>query len=155
MRAPRLASPPDQNKVPQRRHASASLRSASQQYLVLYDEDCGFCKWSLNKLLAWDRDASIRPVAIQSDEGERLLNTAGVPAAAHLDSWHVVLPDGELRSAGAAAAPLVSELPAGQPLAALFKALPRATDRTYRFVAGHRDWFARRLGIDATCQLRR
>jgi predicted DCC family thiol-disulfide oxidoreductase YuxK len=104
-------------------------------------------------VLAWDRNGTVRPVAIQSDEGQRLL--ASVPETERLDSWHLVGTDGELRSGGRAAAPLVSELPAGRALAAVFRTFPRTTDRAYRFVAGHREWFARRLGIDATCQLRR
>ena len=138
MRGPRLASP---------------LPSPDEQRVVLYDEDCGFCKWSLDKILAWDRRRTLRPVAIQSAEGQRLL--AEVPEDRRLDSFHLVSAGGELRSAGAAAALLVSELPAGRPLAALFRTFPRSTDRAYRFVASHRDWFARRLGIDASCTLRR
>ena len=129
--------------------------SSAGQRLVLYDEDCGFCRWSLDKVLAWDRRSTVRPVAIQSEEGQTLLAAAGVPAAARLDSWHLALPGGELRSGGAAAAPLVGELPAGRPLAAVLRSFPKLTDRAYRFVSGHRDWFARRLGIDASCQLRR
>jgi hypothetical protein len=49
----------------------------------------------------------------------------------------------------------VAELPAGRPLAAMLRRAPKMTDRAYRFVAGHRDWFARRLGIDSSCELRR
>jgi predicted DCC family thiol-disulfide oxidoreductase YuxK len=120
---------------------------------VLYDADCGFCKWSLDKILAWDRRRALRPVAIQSEEGDRLL--AGVPEAKRLESWHLVLPSGEIRSAGAAAAPLVRALPAGRPLALLFERFPRTTDRAYRFVAEHRDRFARILGADPGCTLRR
>ena len=123
------------------------------QQVVLYDEDCGFCKWSLDKILAWDRRRTLRPVAIQSAEGQRLL--AGVPADRRLDSFHLVTREGELRSGGIAAPPLVAELPAGRPLAAVFRTFPKTTDRAYRFVAEHRDWFARRLGIDASCTLRR
>ena len=141
--------------MPQRRHASASLRSASQQWRVLYDEDCGFCKWSLNKILAWDRRGVLRPVAIQSDEGQTLLTAAGVPAAKRLESWHLARAEGDLRSGGAALAPLFGELPGGRPLAAVARAFPATTDRAYRFVAGHRSWFARVLRIDATCQVRR
>ena len=120
---------------------------------VLYDADCGFCKWSLDKILAWDRRRALRPVAIQSDEGDRLL--ASVPEPVRLDSWHLVLPSGEVRSAGAAAAPLARALPAGKPLALLFERFPRTTDRAYRYVAEHRDRFARLVGADATCSLRR
>jgi predicted DCC family thiol-disulfide oxidoreductase YuxK len=121
--------------------------------IVLYDEDCGFCKWSLNRLLAWDRRERLRPLAIQSAEGEELLRD--VPAEERLDSWHLVLPTGEVRSAGAAAAPLVQLLPLGRPLAWLFRAFPGATERVYQWVARNRNRFARLLRVDASCEIRR
>ena len=124
-----------------------------RQRAVLYDDDCGFCKWSLDKILAWDRHRRLRPLAIQSDEGQALL--AGVPESERLDSWHLVLPSGEVRSAGAAAAPLAELLPGGRPLASLFRSFPGLTDRGYRFVADNRNRFARLLRVDASCQLRR
>jgi predicted DCC family thiol-disulfide oxidoreductase YuxK len=120
---------------------------------ILYDENCGFCKWSLDKILAWDRRRRLHPVAIQSDEGQRLL--AGVPEEKRLDSWHLVLPSGEVRSAGAAAAPLAELLPGGKALALLFRTFPRLTERAYGFVARHRASFARIVGADASCTLRR
>jgi predicted DCC family thiol-disulfide oxidoreductase YuxK len=125
----------------------------AQQLPVLYDDDCGFCKWSLDKILAWDRRRRLRPVAIQSDEGQALL--ADVPEPRRLDSWHLVLPSGEIRSAGAAAEPLARMLPGGRALAWLFHTFPGTTERAYRFVADHRDRFARLVGVDASCQLRR
>src|SRR3954471_5073600 len=67
---------------------------------LLYDRDCGFCRWCLGKVLGWDRRRSIRPVAIQSEEGERLL--AGLPEDERVSSWHLVDGDGTVRSAGAA-----------------------------------------------------
>jgi predicted DCC family thiol-disulfide oxidoreductase YuxK len=121
-------------------------------YAVLYDRDCGFCRWSLDKILAWDRRRRLHPVAIQSDEGQRLL--APVPPERRLDSWHLVV-DGEVRSAGAAAPPLFAVLPGGRPLAALLGAFPHATERGYRWVAGHRGMLARVLRIDPTRELRR
>ena len=127
--------------------------SFEPQRAVLYDEDCAFCRWSLDKILAWDRRRRLRPVAIQSEEGQRLL--ADVPESERLDSWHLVLPSGQVRSAGAAAAPLAELLPAGRPLAFLCRTFPGLTDRAYRRVAANRNRFARRLGIDASCQLRR
>jgi len=126
---------------------------SEQQPVVLYDADCAFCKWSLDKVLAWDRRHRLRPVAIQSDEGQSLL--ASVPESERLDSWHLVLPSGEVRSAGAATAPLAELLPAGRPLAFLFRAFPGRTDRAYRWVAANRNRFARWLRIDASCELRR
>ena len=126
---------------------------SSAQLAVLYDEDCGFCRWSLDKVLAWDRRRALRPIAIQSEEGQALL--AGIPKPRRLDSWHLVLPSGEVLSAGAAAAPLARALPAGKPLAFLFERFPQTTERAYRFVAEHRDRFARIVGADAGCSLRR
>jgi predicted DCC family thiol-disulfide oxidoreductase YuxK len=123
-----------------------------EQLAVLYDRDCGFCKWSLDKILAWDRNRRLRPVAIQSEEGQHLL--ADVEPERRLDSWHLV-EDGKVRSAGAAAPGLFEALPGGRPLAAVLRAFPGATERAYRWVAGHRDLMARLLRIDATCQLRR
>lgn len=119
---------------------------------VLYDRDCGFCRWSLDKVLAWDRRRLLRPVAIQSEEGQRLL--APVPAERRLDSWHLVT-DGEIRSAGAAAPPLFAVLPGGRPIAAVLGRFPAATERAYRWVADHRGPLARLLRIDPACELRR
>jgi predicted DCC family thiol-disulfide oxidoreductase YuxK len=93
-------------------------------------------------VLAWDR-GRLRPVEIQSEEGQGLL--APVPEEARLDSWHLVTPGGELRSAGDAAAPLASLLPGGRPLAAFFRRFPGTTERAYRWVAGHRSPIGRRL----------
>ncbi len=119
---------------------------------LLYDSDCGFCKWSLDRILAWDRRRRLRPVAIQSDEGQRLL--AAVPAGRRLDSWHLVA-DGEVRSGGAAAPDLFAALPGGRPLAALLRAFPGLTERAYRWVAAHRELLARLLRVDDSCELRR
>jgi predicted DCC family thiol-disulfide oxidoreductase YuxK len=127
--------------------------SSEPQRVVLYDDDCAFCKWSIDKILAWDRHRRLRPVAIQSDDGQGLL--ASVPESERLDSWHLVLPSGEVRSAGGAAAQLAELLPAGRPLAFLFRTFPGLTDRAYRRVAANRNRIARWLGIDASCELRR
>ena len=127
--------------------------SSEPQRVVFYDDDCAFCKWSLDKILAWDRHRRLRPVAIQSDEGEGLL--ANVPESERLRSWHLMLPSGEVLSASTAAARLAALLPGGRPLAFLFRSFPGLTERAYRRVAANRNRFARWLGIDASCGLRR
>ena len=103
---------------------------------LLYDRDCGFCRWCLGKVLAWDRRRSIRPVAIQSEEADRMLGA--MPETERLASWHLVDREGTVRSAGAAFPGLLRLLPGGAPLAALTSRAPRATDRAYRWVAGNR-----------------
>ena len=135
------------------RGVAVNARGQPEGWRILYDDDCGFCKWSLNKILAWDRRRRLRPAALQSDEGQALL--ADLPDQKQLDSWHLVSPAGEVRSAGAVAAPLADLLPRAGPLAWLFRRLPKTTDRAYRYVADHRDRFARIVGVDATCQVRR
>lgn len=117
------------------------------QTILLYDSDCGFCRWSVNKLLAWDRRRGLRPVALQDEESQELLN--GMPEDERMASWHLVLPDGRVFSAGAAAPPLLRLLPGGSPLAALLATFPGMTERTYRWVTRHRDRLGSLVGEKA------
>ncbi len=104
---------------------------------ILYDEECRFCRAALGLVLAWDGERRLRPVAIQSQEGDRLL--AEIPEYERLLSAHAVLPgDAGLISGGAAGGPLLRLLPGGTPLALLLERTPRATDRSYRWVAENR-----------------
>ena len=119
---------------------------------ILYDRDCGFCRWALAKVLAWDRDHRLRPVPIQSDEGGELL--AGMSEAERMASWHLVTPDGAVRSAGAATGPLTRMLPGGRPAAAVAEAFPKLTERAYLWVADHRSLLARPIGERAAARAR-
>ncbi len=94
-----------------------------QRATVLYDEDCGFCRWALAKLLAWDRRGRVRPEPIQSPEGERLL--AGMPEEERLASWHLATPDGELRSGGGCDRAAAADAAAGRAPGGPRRALPR------------------------------
>ena len=112
--------------------------------VVLYDEDCDFCRWATAKLLAWDRGGRLRAVALQHPEAERLL--PGMDRERRMASWHLMTPDGRVRSAGRAVAPLLRLLPGGAPLAAIADGFPRTTDRLYDWTARHRGGFGARLG---------
>ena len=114
---------------------------------VLYDDDCGFCRWSAEKLRRWDRHGRLRFVAIQSTTGQRLLGD--LDPNERLESWHVVTPDGRRSSAGAALGPVLERLPAGRPLAIVAGAAPPLTDAAYRAVAKRRTAIGRMLGADA------
>jgi predicted DCC family thiol-disulfide oxidoreductase YuxK len=103
---------------------------------VLYDVDCGFCRWAMARVLAWDRRRRLRPVAIQDAEGEALLGR--LDPAARLASWHAAFPDGRLYSAGPALAQIVELLPGGRAPAAAMRGLLPLTGWAYRLVAGHR-----------------
>jgi predicted DCC family thiol-disulfide oxidoreductase YuxK len=115
---------------------------------ILYDADCGFCRWSLAKLLAWDRRRRVRPVAIQSAEGQQLLND--LSEGQRLSSWHLVGPDGRRHSAGAASSPLLRTLSGGAPLAALLERFPSATEGAYAWVAANRGRLGRLIPAGAT-----
>ncbi len=106
------------------------------QLIVIYDGDCGFCKWLLAGLLAWDRGPRLRPLPLGTPDADALL--ADLTPAQRAASWHLVAPDGSRLSGGAALPALLRELPAGAPPAALFAAIPGPTDRGYRWVAAHR-----------------
>jgi predicted DCC family thiol-disulfide oxidoreductase YuxK len=105
-------------------------------WTVLYDADCGFCKWLLSALLRWDREGRLQPVGLQRPEADELLG--GLTPAERMASWHLISPTGERMSGGAAVPPLLALLPAGGPPAALFARFPRLTERGYRWVADHR-----------------
>jgi predicted DCC family thiol-disulfide oxidoreductase YuxK len=118
-----------------------------ERHVVLYDEDCGFCRWSLARLLRWDRAGRLRAAPIQSEEGGKLL--ADLSEQDRLASWHLVTPDGRRYSGGAATGPMARLLPAGAPIALFADSFPRTTDRLYRWVARNRDMLGRRLGAQA------
>jgi predicted DCC family thiol-disulfide oxidoreductase YuxK len=115
-----------------------------RDHAVLYDADCGFCKLSVRGLLALDRDERLRAVAIQSDEGRRLLTE--VPEERRLESGHLVTPGGQVISGGPAAKYVARLLPGGALPARVLHRFPGATDATYRWVARNRGTFGR-LGL--------
>jgi predicted DCC family thiol-disulfide oxidoreductase YuxK len=110
---------------------------------VLYDRDCGFCRWTLAQILAWDRAKRLRPVPIQSEEGQRLL--ARVPEAERLESWHLVTPDGAVKSAAEGFPGLFSRLPAGAPIARLTALLQGPSSVGYRLLVANRTRLGRRI----------
>jgi len=111
------------------------------RWILIYDADCGFCRWSLRHVLALDRAGRLRPVALGTTEADALL--ADLTPAARTASWHLVSPDGVRTSAGEAAPPLLRLLRGGRPPAAVLARMPRLTDRAYRWVAEHRSWLGR------------
>ncbi len=113
----------------------------ADQTILLYDRDCGFCRWSLQKLLAWDRRGRLKPVALQDLEAKRLL--ADLDERRRMDSWHLVTSGGQVVSAGAAVPDLLRLLPGGRPFAMLAAAFPRVTDAAYALIARHRSLLGR------------
>jgi len=116
-------------------------------HVLLYDADCGFCRWSLDKILARDRDRRVRPVPLQSAEADVLLK--GMDRDRKMASWHLVTPDGTIYSAGAAVAPLMRVLPATKGVAAIAGAMPPVTGIAYRLISRNRTRLGKLIGSQA------
>ncbi len=123
------------------RDATRSSPPAQGDWILLYDADCGFCKWLLARLLQWDLRRRLTPVALGTDEADRLLHALTPEQRAA--SWHLVAPDGTRTSAGAALAVLASLLPGGALPAAGLGLVPGLSERGYGWVAGHRTQLSR------------
>ena len=112
--------------------------------IVIYDEDCGFCRWSADRLRAWDRRQALRFVPLQDRETDRLLEE--IPRERRGQSWHLVEPDGRVWSAGAAVPRVLRRLPLGAPFASLAEAAPGWTDHAYTVAARRRATLGHLLG---------
>jgi predicted DCC family thiol-disulfide oxidoreductase YuxK len=123
--------------------------------IVIYDDDCGFCRWTLAVLLSLDRPradhgaatGALRPLPLGTPESEYLLHDLSVDE--RNASWHLVIdPPGAEQlsfdtgparfSAGAAFVPALRLLPRGRRLAFLVARVPDLAERGYRWVARHR-----------------
>jgi hypothetical protein len=72
-----------------------------------------------------------------------------------LASWHLVLPEGDVVSAGEALPYAFEVLPGGHFLARIARAFPGLTERGYGLVVRHRTRLGRLLRVDASCTVRR
>jgi predicted DCC family thiol-disulfide oxidoreductase YuxK len=117
------------------------MDARSYPWTVLYDSDCGFCRWSLGWVLRWDRHGRLRPIPLNSRTADALLKN--MPDAERYASWHLVAPDGSRTSAGAAAPHLLRLLPGGRLPAAIAAAAPTTTQHAYAWIAAHRSTFSR------------
>ncbi len=113
----------------------------AQCWVVLYDGDCGLCKWLLSALLHWDRALRLRPIALQRSEADALLGD--LAPEQRIASWHLVSPGGERHSGGAALPVVLTQLRGGRIPAAATDRFPALTDRAYGWVAAHRTQLAR------------
>jgi predicted DCC family thiol-disulfide oxidoreductase YuxK len=120
---------------------AAGAKEKDGRWLVLYDGECGLCKWLLAGLLRLDRERRLRPAPLQGPAAAALL--ADLSAEERLASWHLVAPDGARHSGGDALPALLRLLPAGRAPAALLARFPAATDGGYRWVAAHRSGLSR------------
>jgi predicted DCC family thiol-disulfide oxidoreductase YuxK len=108
--------------------------------ILLYDAECGFCRWAAARILAWDQHDRLRAVPLQDGEAKSL-----VPQEIRMASWHLIL-RGARYSGGQAVAPLARLLPGGGPIAAVAEMAPGLTNIAYRWVADHRELLGWALG---------
>jgi predicted DCC family thiol-disulfide oxidoreductase YuxK len=125
------------------RRATTNLKMLMESPLILYDDDCGFCKWMVQWFLLWDRAGTLRTLPIQSPDADPLLRHMAPDD--RLASWHLALPDGALHSGGEAFPPLLRLLPGGKPFAAAVARIPGIADRAYRWVAKNRSALSKPL----------
>ena len=109
--------------------------------IVLYDADCGFCRWAMAWAMRRDDHRVLVSVPIQSPLGSEPND--------RLRSAHVVVDDGRRRSGGAAAAEVLSALPPTRALGRLADRLPSTTALLYGVVAKRRIGFGRLVGNEA------
>jgi predicted DCC family thiol-disulfide oxidoreductase YuxK len=114
------------------------------RHVLLFDEDCGFCRWSAERILRWDRAGRLRAAPIQGAEGRGLL--ADLSEDRRLASWHLIAPDGRRHAGGEAVAPLARLLPGGAPVRWVADTFPGSTRRLYGLVARHRGRLGALLG---------
>ena len=112
------------------------MPSSNAQVRVLYDRDCGFCRWSVAQLLRLDHHGALEPVAIQSQIGGELLES--VPVELRLESAHAVTASGQVFSGGDAAPVIAAHVSGGRLLRPLAAAFPPLTRAGYDMVAANR-----------------
>lgn len=126
------------------------LEPAVDRLTVLYDDDCGFCRWSVSQLRPLDRHGRFEFIPLQhaTDHPDRpelaeLARTHDLVAAIH-----VVRPDGDVRAGGGAMLEILDALPGGWLLRpwALLPGVEAIVDLGYRQVAERRNQVSALLG---------
>ena len=125
---------------------------AAGQHVLLYDADCGFCRWAVRKVLRWDRARRLRTCALQDPQAARWLGD--MPEWERVASWHLVSPQGQVYSGGRAVPALLRLLPGARVLAAVAEAFPGVVEAAYHWVARHRGRLGRLVG-GGPCRLDR
>jgi predicted DCC family thiol-disulfide oxidoreductase YuxK len=120
-------------------HVDETLPAA--RLTVLYDADCGFCRWSVARLLALDRRGRLSPQPIQSDQGARTL--AGLKPDRHLAGAHVATADGRIASGGDAIALIAAAGTRDTIAGPLARAIAPVSRSVYRLIAGNRGTLGR------------
>jgi predicted DCC family thiol-disulfide oxidoreductase YuxK len=106
----------------------------TDQTLLIYDGECGFCRWAMHVIERLDRREVFRYCPFGHPVAESFL--AGLDPGVRYESFHAVR-DGSLRSATAAARITLEQLPLGGLAVAL------GLHHLYPVVARHRGLLGR------------
>lgn len=115
--------------------------------VVLYDADCGFCTWVVDRIAARVAPGALEIVPLQSARADDLLG-GRVDEAAKWESWHFVEPDGSVHSGGAGVPLILRHVRGGRTMGRVAARFPRATAAAYRLVARNRDRLGRVVRAD-------
>jgi predicted DCC family thiol-disulfide oxidoreductase YuxK len=123
------------------------VSAAGDGLIVLYDADCGICRWSMAWALRHDRGHRLIAAPIQSPLGAELL--CDLTPDRRLATAHAVGADDRLRSGGDAAAAVLERLDRTRLLGRLARSVPGMTGYLYDAVATRRSAFGRFVGARA------
>lgn len=126
----------EEHEVEARQSGARPPQPHAGRAILLYDAECGVCRFTTGILIAWDRRLRLAPVALQDPEADALL--ADLAPEERLASWHLVTPGGRRSSGGAGFEVVFGLLPGGAAFARLATRFPGGAARLYEAVARHR-----------------
>lgn len=115
--------------------------------VVLYDADCGFCTWVVDRLAMRVEPGAIEIVPLQSPRADALLD-GRVDEQTKWESWHLVDADGSLYSGGAALPHVLRHVRGGRVAGRVAARFPRTSSGLYKVVARNRDRLGRVVKAD-------
>jgi len=124
---------------------------ATQEYVLLFDRDCGICSAMSRWIRAVDVQGRIRLRTIQSSR--ELLRE--IPDRSILDAFHMVSPGGQVTTGGDAVPTLIEALPMGAGLGRIVRGsrgLMSQVHAFYGFLTRFRDRLVCRVDFAATSE---
>ena len=111
--------------------------------IVLFDGMCNLCNGAVDFILKRDRKKQFQYVALQSEEGKKLVDKYHIPS--EIDSV-ILLKDKQVFTESDAAIEIGKMLPAPWKWAGIFRIIPlKIRNSVYRWIARHRyRWFGKR-----------
>ena len=114
--------------------------------VLLYDADCGFCRWAIDRLLAWDRPNGCAWFPFRTPR-----RIGCYPASTRTRGWARGISSWTARCTRVAPSSAPAAVTARRTARRGRGRFPGVTERTYRWVSRHRDRFGRMAG--ARCEV--